>query len=155
MKVTCTICGGSHPKWDCTKPQKESTAARKDVQSTYASDVLAGRSGNQLRDGNEGHVGSNPTPWQEAGIQALPVDMPSSGSSSRSEDIEEPALRKGHEVSRGAERKEQHPTHKPKIGRPKTDFDRNEYQKLYMRDKATIKRLGLTCTVKEYRESLK
>lgn len=44
---------------------------------------------------------------------------------------------------------------KPKIGRPKTDFDRTEYQKLYMRDKATIKRLGLNCTVAEYRESLK
>lgn len=42
---------------------------------------------------------------------------------------------------------------KPKIGRPKTDFDRTEYQKLYMRDKATIKRLGLNCTVAEFRKA--
>jgi hypothetical protein len=34
----------------------------------------------------------------------------------------------------------------------KAQFDRNEYQRLYMRDKATIKRLGLNCTVREWRE---
>lgn len=42
---------------------------------------------------------------------------------------------------------------KAKRGRPKTDFDKEEYNRLYMRDLRTIKRLGLTCTVKEWRDS--
>jgi hypothetical protein len=33
-----------------------------------------------------------------------------------------------------------------------TSFDRNKYQREYMRDKAIIKRLGLNMTVKEWRE---
>lgn len=40
-----------------------------DVQSTNASDVLAGRGGNQLGCGNRANAGSNPTPWQEASIK--------------------------------------------------------------------------------------
>jgi len=37
----------------------------------------------------------------------------------------------------------------------KAIFDRSTYQKDYMRDLRTIKRLGLEMTVKQYRESLK
>ncbi len=43
---------------------------------------------------------------------------------------------------------------KAKRGRPKTDFNKEEYNRLYMRDLRTIKRLGLAVTVKQYRESL-
>jgi len=44
---------------------------------------------------------------------------------------------------------------KAKRGRPKTDFNKEEYNRLYMRDLRTIKRLGLSVTVKQYREGLK
>lgn len=44
---------------------------------------------------------------------------------------------------------------KAKRGRPKTDFDKAEYNRQFMRDLRTIKRLGLSVTVKQYRESLK
>lgn len=37
----------------------------------------------------------------------------------------------------------------------KANFDRNKYQREYMQDRATIKRLGLEMTVKQYRESSK
>jgi hypothetical protein len=46
-------------------------------------------------------------------------------------------------------------THKPKIGRPRTGFNKKEYNRQFTADLRTIKRLGLNCTVKEYRESLK
>ncbi len=91
----------------------------------------------------------------------------------------EPALRKGHEVSRGAGRKEQPPTivtvdpssskdfGAKVIGKvmedgrieilsivhSKSQFNKTEYHRNYMRDKATIKRLGLSCTVAAYRKS--
>lgn len=39
-----------------------------------------------------------------------------------------------------------------KRGRPKTDFDKAEYNRQFMRDLRTIKRLGLSVTVAEYRK---
>lgn len=41
---------------------------------------------------------------------------------------------------------------KAKRGRPKTDFDKAEYNRQYMRDLRTIKRQGLNITVKQWRE---
>lgn len=41
---------------------------------------------------------------------------------------------------------------KPKKGRPKTDFDKEEYNRAYMRDLRTIKRLGLNMKVSEWRK---
>lgn len=46
---------------------------------------------------------------------------------------------------------------KPKIGRPRKDgstdpFSKKEYQREYMADLRTIKRLGLNCTVSEWRK---
>lgn len=35
----------------------------------------------------------------------------------------------------------------------KANFDRNKYQREYMRDRATIKRLGLEMTVAEWRKT--
>jgi len=44
---------------------------------------------------------------------------------------------------------------KPKMGRPRTGYIKAEYNRQYMADLRTIKRLGLSVTVKQYRESLK
>jgi hypothetical protein len=41
---------------------------------------------------------------------------------------------------------------KPKIGRPRTGFNKKEYNRQFTADLRTIKRLGLNCTVKEWRE---
>lgn len=44
---------------------------------------------------------------------------------------------------------------KPKMGRPRTGYIKAEYNRQYMADQRIIKRLGLSVTVKQYRESLK
>jgi hypothetical protein len=41
---------------------------------------------------------------------------------------------------------------KPKIGRPRTGFNKKEYNRQFTADLRTIKRLGLNCTVREWRE---
>lgn len=41
---------------------------------------------------------------------------------------------------------------KPKMGRPRTGYIKAEYNRQYSADLRTIKRLGLNCTVKEWRE---
>lgn len=41
--------------------------------------------------------------------------------------------------------------HKPKIGRPRTGFNKKEYNRQFTADLRTIKRLGLNCTVAEFR----
>lgn len=107
MIVKCTNCGGSHPKWDCTRPKKKSTAPEESRTSRSAS-------------ANESApVDTHPDVAQR--IERVASNFEVAGSS--------PAVR--------------------------ATFDRNEYQRLYMRDKATIKRQGLNMTVKQYRESLK
>lgn len=40
---------------------------------------------------------------------------------------------------------------KPKMGRPRTGYIKAEYNRQYSADQRTIKRLGLNCTVKEWR----
>lgn len=42
---------------------------------------------------------------------------------------------------------------KAKRGRPKTDFDKAEYNRQFMRDLRTINRLGLSVTVAEWRKT--
>lgn len=42
---------------------------------------------------------------------------------------------------------------KPKMGRPRTGYIKAEYNRQYSADQRTIKRLGLSCGVKEWRES--
>lgn len=41
---------------------------------------------------------------------------------------------------------------KPKMGRPRTGYIKAEYNRQYSSDQRTIKRLGLNCSVKEWRE---
>lgn len=41
---------------------------------------------------------------------------------------------------------------KPKMGRPRTGYIKAEYNRAYSADLRTIKRLGLNCSVKEWRE---
>lgn len=43
---------------------------------------------------------------------------------------------------------------KPKIGRPRTGFNKKEYNRQFTADLRTIKRLGLNCTVAQYRMEL-
>ncbi len=40
---------------------------------------------------------------------------------------------------------------KPKIGRPRTGFNKKEYNRQFTADLRALRRLGLDCTVKEYR----
>jgi len=42
---------------------------------------------------------------------------------------------------------------KPKMGRPRTGYIKAEYNRQYMADLRTIKRLGLSVTVSQYRKS--
>lgn len=42
---------------------------------------------------------------------------------------------------------------KPKMGRPRTGYIKAEYNRQYMADLRTIKRLGLSVTVAQYRKS--
>src|SRR6478609_8725868 len=42
------------------------------------------------------------------------------------------------------------PPPKPKIGRPRTGFNKKEYNRQFTADLRTIKRLGLNCTVAQY-----
>ena len=42
---------------------------------------------------------------------------------------------------------------KPKIGRPRTGFNKKEYNRQFTADLRTIKRLGLEMTVKEWRKT--
>jgi len=41
---------------------------------------------------------------------------------------------------------------KSKMGRPRTGYIKAEYNRAYSADQRTIKRLGLNCSVKEYRK---
>lgn len=43
-------------------------------------------------------------------------------------------------------------TPKPKMGRPRTGYIKAEYNRKYSEDQRTIKRLGLNCTVAEFRK---
>lgn len=42
---------------------------------------------------------------------------------------------------------------KPKMGRPRTGYIKAEYNRQYSADQRTIKRLGLNCTVAEFRKA--
>lgn len=112
MAAKCTNCGGSHPRWECTKHLKESAVTGK----TIVRDSLA--------------------QFANADKQAKPADAVHS-------DLRVTGDRIRRRVPLAAD------TYIPE------PFDRLKYQREYMRDKAIIKRLGLSVTVKQYRESLK
>ncbi|RYX78511.1 hypothetical protein EON76_05125 [bacterium] len=142
MIVKCTNCGGSHPKWDCTKPLKESTAALKEVHHRGhggAPDRIIG----QQKGG-----GLKPSKPSLARNQASPVDTniivavdPSTGKDFGAKVI-------GRVLEDGR-------IEILSITHSKAKFSKSDYQKRYMADQRTIKRLGLSVTVKQYRESLK
>jgi len=140
MAVKCTNCGGSHPKWDCTKPLKESTAALKEVHHSDhggAPDRTIG----QQKGG-----GLKPSKTSVSRNQASPVDTniivavdPSTGKDFGAKVI-------GRVLEDGR-------IEILSVTHSKAKFSKSDYQKRYMADQRTIKRLGLSVTVAQYRKS--
>lgn len=144
MIVKCTKCGGSHPKWDCTKPLKESTAARKaDVpRSSEVRPLPEGEGRQKMRKQTE----ISDTVRGPSEISASPVDTniivavdPSTG-----KDLGAKVIGRVLEDGR---------IEILSVTHSKAKFSKSDYQKRYMADQRTIKRLGLSVTVAQYRKS--
>lgn len=149
MKHTkCKICGKEHALGGC--PEFQSTAARKDVQSVDNGSLAKAKQDSTRRPDSAQVSGSQSRPV--AGTQALPVDT-TIGLDKGSDDI-------GAKVTFRV-------LHDGKfeilsIDHSKAKFDeiiqkhneRLQYQSEYQRDLRMLKRLGLSCTVKEYRANL-
>jgi len=90
-------------------------------------------------------IGSNPR--HPAGTQALPVDTNLIvGVDPASKDFGAKVIGRVMEDGR---------IEILSLTHSKAQFNKAEYQRKYMADQRTIKRLGLDCSVKEWRESLK
>lgn len=124
MRITCSNCGGDHPKWECKRPATKSTAARKSERLDVGSDNANGPAARPPA----GIVGSTPTS-ELAGCDALPVDT--RPCTCHPDDNPPVPCAKKYALSECLAPSIQ----KPKRGRPPTGFDKAEYNRQFMRDK--------------------